>query len=68
MGHTKRIPQLKHGVLLHLKMQNLEILFKGNAQFVQNTALEKKMITQLPKMFWKIPLNVSAAISVMLIL
>ena len=24
MGYTKRLPQLKHGVLFHLKIENLE--------------------------------------------
>ena len=46
-----------------------EELFKSNAQFVQNMTfgLWEKMIAQVRKMFFKIPMNTRATISVMLI-
>ena len=42
--------------------------FKGNAQFVKNKTfgLWEKMITQLQKMFYKIPMNAHATICVKL--
>ena len=44
-------------------------LFKGNAQYDQNTTfgLSEKMIAQLRKMLCKIPMNTRATISVMLL-
>ena len=44
-------------------------VFRGNAQFVQNTifGLLEKMIAQLRKMFSKISMNICATISFMLL-